>query len=70
LARLAVYLDLTLVPLDNPAGDEKPQAASAFIAAAGRVSAVKALEDVGQVLGRNADTGVMYAEASLASLRL
>src|SRR5437762_718106 len=49
----------------DPFGDRQPQARSLVLAARG-VDAIKALEDVRQVGGRNANAVVRYGEARFA----
>ena len=47
---------------DDPFGDGEPQAGTAFSVNPGRVGTVKAVEDIGQVLGRDADATVLDSD--------
>src|SRR5712692_2202013 len=63
-ARIALtrYFDAAAVGIDNGLADGQPQTVSSFGPRARFVGAVKALEDVRQVFGGDADSGVRDGE--------
>ena len=60
LARRTLYFDRPLMFLDNALNNGQPQPAPSAITRAGLVCPVKALEDVRQVPGGNANTCIAY----------
>src|SRR5262249_51384794 len=67
-AGLAVEGDGRAVAVDDPLADRKSQTAAAHLATAGLVDREEALEEVGQILRRNADAGVPHLDHRLRFL--
>src|SRR5439155_22697650 len=67
LHTVAVRLDAAAVHLDQVAGDGQPEAQSAVLLRDRRVALVKALEDVGQDVGGDADPGVPHDDLGVVS---
>jgi hypothetical protein len=68
LPRLAVHADRAAHQLGQPLADRQAQAGAAVLARGGRVDLRERLEQPRQVLGRDADAGILHREADTASL--